>query len=65
MFRVVLGQTPTLLRETIGGNGTTCDLHGRLILARATPPRHPYRARRHHHQPVEHVDGKQLNRPTT
>jgi gluconolactonase len=32
MYRMVLGQAPTLLRETSGGNGTTFDLQGRLIL---------------------------------
>src|SRR4051794_30507571 len=31
LYRMVLGQTPTLVRTTIGGNGTTFDMQGRLI----------------------------------
>lgn len=32
LFRLTPGQTPELVRETAGGNGTTFDLHGHLIL---------------------------------
>lgn len=31
LYRMVLGQAAELVRETIGGNGTTFDLQGRLI----------------------------------
>ena len=31
LYRMVLGQKPELVRKTQGGNGTTFDLHGRLI----------------------------------
>ena len=31
LYRMVLGQQPTVVRQTIGGNGTTFDLQGRLI----------------------------------
>jgi gluconolactonase len=31
LYRMVLGEPPVLVRETIGGNGTTFDLQGRLI----------------------------------
>ena len=31
LYRMVLGQNPELVRTTIGGNGTTFDLQGRLI----------------------------------
>ena len=31
LYRMVLGQPPEKIRETIGGNGTTFDLQGRLI----------------------------------
>lgn len=31
LYRMVLGQKPELVRTTIGGNGTTFDLQGRLI----------------------------------
>lgn len=31
LFRLVPGQTPELVRTTLGGNGTTFDLEGRLI----------------------------------
>jgi gluconolactonase len=31
LYRMVLGQPPEKIRETIGGNGTTFDLRGRLI----------------------------------
>jgi gluconolactonase len=31
LYRTVLGQTPTEVRKTMGGNGTTFDLQGRLI----------------------------------
>ena len=29
LYRMVLGQMPTVVRNTIGGNGTTFDLQGR------------------------------------
>src|SRR5580700_8751114 len=32
LFRLTQGQAPELLRTTIGGNGTTFDLEGRLIV---------------------------------
>ena len=64
MFRVVLGQAPTLLRETIGGNGTTFDLQGRLILCEGDARRVTRTALDGTiTNLVEHVDGKQLNRP--
>src|SRR5579862_7261767 len=31
LYRMVLGQTPTVVRQTVGGNGTTFDMRGRLI----------------------------------
>ena len=31
LYRMVLGQAPSLIRTTTGGNGTTFDLQGRLI----------------------------------
>ena len=31
LYRMTLGQTPQKVRETLGGNGTTFDLQGRLI----------------------------------
>ncbi len=31
LYRMVLGQKPEVVRKTIGGNGTTFDLQGRLI----------------------------------
>ena len=31
LYRMVLGQVPEKIRETLGGNGTTFDLQGRLI----------------------------------
>ena len=31
LYRMVLGQAPSLVRETLGGNGCTFDLQGRLI----------------------------------
>ena len=31
LYRMTLGQTPTVVRHTTGGNGTTFDLQGRLI----------------------------------
>jgi gluconolactonase len=31
LYRMVLGQAPEKVRETLGGNGTTFDLQGRLI----------------------------------
>ena len=32
LFRVTPGQAPEVVRNTIGGNGTTFDLQGRLIV---------------------------------
>src|SRR6516225_4055765 len=31
LYRMVLGQKPEVVRKTIGGNGTTFDLQGRLV----------------------------------
>src|SRR5262245_60142610 len=31
LYRMVLGQKPEVVRQTIGGNGTTFDLQGRLV----------------------------------
>ena len=31
LYRMVIGQKPEVVRKTIGGNGTTFDLQGRLI----------------------------------
>ena len=31
LYRMVLGQEPEVVRKTIGGNGTTFDLQGRLV----------------------------------
>jgi gluconolactonase len=31
LYRMVLGQKPEIVRKTIGGNGTTFDLQGRLV----------------------------------
>ena len=31
LYRMTLGQKPEVVRKTIGGNGTTFDLQGRLI----------------------------------
>ena len=64
LYRMVLGQTPTLVRETIGGNGTTFDLQGRLIncegegrrVTRAEPDGTITTL-------VDRVEGKRLTRP--
>ncbi len=64
MFRVVPGQARTLVRETIGGNGTTFDMQGRLILCEGDARRVTRTALDGTiTNLVEQVDGKQLNRP--
>lgn len=39
LYRVTPGKTPELVRETAGGNGTTFDLQGRLIMCEGTARR--------------------------
>lgn len=64
LYRITLGQKPTLVRETSGGNGTTFDLHGNLIncegdarrLTRATPDGAVTTL-------VDRFEGKRFNRP--
>lgn len=38
-FRLTPGKAPELVRTTIGGNGTTFDLQGRLIVCEGAPTR--------------------------
>jgi gluconolactonase len=64
LYRVVLGKTPELVRKTVGGNGTTFDLQGRLIncegdgrrVTRAEPGGHVITL-------LDRIEDKRLNRP--
>jgi gluconolactonase len=64
LYRVVLGQAPEIVRKTVGGNGTTFDLQGRLIMCEGdgrkvtrTGPDGQVTTL------VDRFEGKRLNRP--
>ena len=65
LYRIVLGQTPTLVRETSNGNGTCFDLHGRIVqcegLARRVTRWNPLDGKAE--VIAERVDGRRFNRP--
>jgi gluconolactonase len=64
LYRMTLGQPPVLVRETVGGNGTTFDLRGRLINCEGDARR---LTRAEHGGTVsvliDRFEGKRLNRP--
>jgi gluconolactonase len=64
LYRMVLGQKPEVVRKTIGGNGTTFDLQGRLIVCEGDGRRV---TRTEHDGQVttllDRFEGKRLNRP--
>jgi gluconolactonase len=65
LFRITPGKAPEVVRENTGeGNGTTFDLHGRLIMCEGS---HRRVTRRHPDSRietlVERYEGKRLNRP--
>jgi gluconolactonase len=64
LLRIVLGQPAQVVRKTMGGNGTTFDLQGRLINCEGDARR---LTRTGHDGPVttliDRFEGKRLNRP--
>ena len=64
LYRMVLGQPAEKVRETLGGNGTTFDLHGRLINCEGDA-RRVTRTERDGTVGVllDRFEGKRLNRP--
>lgn len=64
MFRMVPGQKPELIRQTIGGNGTTFDMQGRLINCEGDARRLTVtHADGTVATLIDRHDGKRLNRP--
>lgn len=64
LYRITLGQKHELVRETIGGNGTTFDLQGRLVMCEGEAKR---LTRTEHDGSVtvlvDRFEGKRFNRP--
>lgn len=64
LYRIVLGQPPVKVRDTLGGNGTTFDLQGRLLNCEGDGRR---LIRVEHNGSVtllaDRFEGKRLNRP--
>ena len=65
LYRMVLGQKPEVVRKTIGGNGTTFDLQGRLVQLRGRRPHGDAacRGRLGDARWCDRFEGKKLNRP--
>ena len=67
LYRIVPGRAPEVVREkTGGGNGTTFDLEGRLVLCEGDNRRVARMAADGRVEVlVDRFEGKRLNRPTT
>jgi gluconolactonase len=64
LYRMVLGKTPEKIRETLGGNGTTFDLQGRLIICEGDGRRvSRFEADGTATILADRFEGKRLNRP--